>query len=256
MIRTQHHPVLQWALLLLLVFVASTKYANSFQDLTSPLARKFARLNATRPSSHHESLSEDCTQSQLSYSCHFCDEQFASRNGLFRHLRTNAECFSQASSATTTNEGHHQPIFLQLSKQKLAIRFGYHVKNHKNHNDVNDPISISIPISRTNQNEIAADLVKTSFFEALNSKQPVEPSGSESVTQSSVARHRHPCLSQDYDCSSSSDFICINFKGEPVQNMTLLRMDMQQRLDHYLSRSTITKNLTHHLEAIHLIDAR
>jgi FkbM family methyltransferase len=219
----------------------SIKHVNSFQDLVSPRGRKWVRIDTSKSSSH-ETLS-DCAQS---YSCRFCDEQFASRNAVFRHLRTNAQCFDRA-AATSTAEGHLQRITsLQLPKQKIVIRFGYHVKN------IMDDTASG---SSSNQNEVAADLVKNSFFEALIAKQPVEPSGSESVTQASIARHRHPCLSQDYDCSSSSDFICINFKGEPVQNMTVLRVEMQQRLDQYLL-STNTHSHTQYLEAIHIIDAR
>ena len=161
--------------------------------------------------------------------CQFCQEPFASRNALFRHLRTNADCFQKASEVSGNS------FQVPLPKQKVGIRFGYYV--HKGA-DAEAP------------NEQAALLVQRAFLESLRAHQPVreeDAKAKEVLTQTSATKLRHPCLAQDADCSAASDFIGINFQGENVTQVASILPEVQERVDQDLPEG-ITK--------IHLLDAR
>jgi FkbM family methyltransferase len=137
--------------------------------------------------------------------CKFCGAEFASRNAVFKHLRSSAECYKQ----TSNNDGL---TTVDLPKRKMAIRFGYRL--------------LSGSVKQKN-NELAAQIVKDAFFETVKSKIPVQEG--KDITQASAARLRHPCLTQDYDCSSSADVMCVNYKGGEIEMDTLVDQ-MQQRL--------------------------
>jgi FkbM family methyltransferase len=155
-----------------------------------------------------ETTSTDAGTVLASHPCKFCGAEFSSRNEVFRHLRSSAKCFEQTASNSTG--------LIQLPKQKMAIQFGYNI--------------ISDGESKQNYNDVAAQLVRNAFFDSIQTQQPVQQDGKDSTTLASAARQRHICLAQDYDCSASSDIICINYKGEKTKAGDLLNA-MQTLLD-------------------------
>jgi FkbM family methyltransferase len=150
----------------------------------------------------------------VSHPCKFCGAEFSSRNEVFRHLRLSAKCFNQTAIASNSTG------LIQLPKQKMAIRFGYNI--------------VSNGASKQNYNDVAAQRVRDVFFDAIQTQQLVQQDGKDLTTLASAARQRHPCLAQDYDCSASSDIICINYKGQKTKTRAgdlALIGDMQTLLD-------------------------
>jgi FkbM family methyltransferase len=193
------------------------------QLATITLACSFHTLRTWRPSNNELSILRSTPKNQVastettskndgselvSHPCKFCGAEFSSRNEVFRHLRSSAECFKQTASNSTG--------LIQLPKQKMAIQFGYNI--------------ISDGESKQSYNDVAAQLVRDAFFDAIQIQQPVQQDGKDSTTLASAARQRHPCLAQDYDCSASSDIICINYKGEKTKTGDLID-GMQTLLD-------------------------
>ena len=195
------------------------------------------------------SSSPPTSTSTNNVSCKFCNDVFPSRNALFKHLRTNVECFTKASEASGRVGGdaasRSTKSNIELPKRTMIIRFGYY--HYHGIVDANN---------ESNEFDVA-NLVKTSFFEVLGKKQPVDvdttsgegstlSSNDNTISQASVAKHRHPCLGQEvndgggYSLPALSDFVSINYKGEDIApaEMKLLQIAMQQHLDQQLSNTT------------------
>lgn len=125
--------------------------------------------------------------------CKFCNEDFNSRNEMFRHLKSSRVCFNLANEGSEDNSRS----FLKVEKQKVAIQFGYYTSKGSNRNI----------------NEDAADIVCSSFLEAMKYLYPsslLEYDGNFSLASS--VRSRHPVLAQEGECSAFSDVIGINYK--------------------------------------------
>eukprot|EP00979_Chaetoceros_neogracilis_P011301 scaffold2736_cov264-Chaetoceros_neogracile.AAC.11 len=137
--------------------------------------------------------------------CKYCDEEFDSRNAVFRHLRSNKKCFGLATESSIDNTVGNNSSILKLEKRKVAVQFGYHVLDKDN---------------TTGGNEVAAAVVRTSFFQALRALYPSSPveeaEGESTFTLASAARLRHPSLMQETTCSAWSDVVGINYKGGPT----------------------------------------
>lgn len=125
--------------------------------------------------------------------CKFCNKDFNSRNEMFRHLKSSRMCFNLANEGSEDNSRS----FLKVEKQKVAIQFGYYTSKGSNRNI----------------NEDAADIVCSSFLEAMKYLYPsslLEYDGNYSLASS--VRSRHPVLAQEKECSAFSDVIGINYK--------------------------------------------
>lgn len=137
--------------------------------------------------------------------CKFCDEEFDSRNAIFRHLRSSKKCYdlAQKLSEGEPNGGNFVNI-LQLEKRKMAIQFGYHISDGS---DI------------TCGNEAAAGIVCRAYFDAVGALYPSSPvekeEGENTFTLASAAQLRHPSLMQENTCSAWSDVVGINYKGGP-----------------------------------------
>ena len=147
------------------------------------------------------------------HQCKFCNDYFASRNALFRHLRTTTtttDCFQKASL-----EAHHK----QSKPKKIAIRFGYLARH-----GLTGQRSIS---------ESAADLVQRSFYSAILGNDTITTRPT--MTQTSAANLRHPSLKQENGCCSASDYIGIRFEDTSLRATSLASMinendDVRQQL--------------------------
>jgi FkbM family methyltransferase len=96
-----------------------------------------------------------------------------------------------------------------MEKRKVAIQFGYHFPH------------VNEDLKSTGANEVAAQVVRKVFFQALKALYPsfpVEEDG-ETLTLASTARLRHPALKQDIESSGWADTIGINYKGGPAGEM-------------------------------------
>jgi len=142
--------------------------------------------------------------------CKYCDEEFDSRNAIFRHLRSNKKCYGLATGTSGDNVVDNNANFLKLEKRKVAVQFGYHVLDSFSDKD-NDTLMSG--------NEVAGEIIRKSFFQALRALYPSSPleeeEGETTFTLASAARLRHPSLMQENTCSAWSDIAGINYKGGP-----------------------------------------
>ena len=142
--------------------------------------------------------------------CKYCSAEFASRNAVFRHLQSSEECYRKAQQAAEEN-GTILSIknSIQLKKRKVAINFGFHSPS----------LLQDGRFSYTNNNEVAAEIVRTSFFLALKQLYPATPvekgDGGATFTQASAAQLRHPSLAQEKSCSAGYDVLGITYRGGP-----------------------------------------
>ena len=191
------------------------------------------------PITHEIIIEPNNSKRKMEQSCQFCEERFASRNALFRHLRTNADCFQRASEASgkkgSSLLSKHQE---QQSKQKCVIRFGYISTETKGDENIND---------------LAAEHIKRAFVHVMSKRLPAlnfhEQQETMVLTMASSAKHRQQCLAQDPDCFALSDFACISFMGTDDVKRSVLstvpednevfRADMQRELDDDSSSSSM-----------------
>ena len=142
---------------------------------------------------------------QMANICKYCGAEFASRNAVFRHLRSSEECYRQAQQAAEENGTISIKNNIQLEKRKVAINFGFH--------------SPSLDGRFSCTNEVAAEVVRSSFFLALKQLYPATPvedgDGGATFTLASAAQLRHPSLAQEKSCSAGSDVLGITYRGGP-----------------------------------------
>ncbi|CAB9530152.1 unknown protein (Partial), partial [Seminavis robusta] len=170
-----------------------------------------------------------------SHSCQFCQEGFSSRNALFRHLRTTADCFQKASNQNGTLQSAPS---IPLPKQKIGIRFGYRYPTKNTTSSLSDDASSTKASTTTTTKDIpfyehAAQRVQQVFLEALQKHQPVSFDEDGPLTQATMARLRHVVLAQDDDCSAASDVVGFHYRGEELHTAMAasIRHEMQQLLD-------------------------
>ena len=169
----------------------------------SSLEKNPADVTDQKPPLSSENVDSATSKAEEVVKCHFCHTPFASRNAVFRHLRTDG-CTSE--NPCTPGSGDDTIV-----KQSIAILFGYVDNNSKESNDDDDDVPM---------NEWAGQKVFEAVQEAIhkynhdnndkeNQQLKLDFRLQESRTQSSVARQRSRILQQEPDCSAAGDVLII-----------------------------------------------
>ena len=141
--------------------------------------------------------------SKAGVKCHFCNTPFASRNAVFRHLRsdgcTSDNPCSPGSGADT------------IVKQSIAILFGY-VDNTRKESDDHDNVPMNDWAGQRVFEAVQETIHKYNNDSNDNGNQQLRLDFrlQESRTQSSVARQRSRILHQEPDCSAAGDVLIIS----------------------------------------------
>eukprot|EP00977_Amphora_coffeiformis_P002157 scaffold425_cov175-Amphora_coffeaeformis.AAC.16 len=143
----------------------------------------------------------DSNKRSSAFVCHSCQENFTSRNALFRHLRTNAECGEKTGAITK-----------DLYKQSIAIQFAYY---HHTDNDV-----LSLSLANDHLALQSGKIIEQSLVESIVESSTVQVV---SRTQSSIAKLRPEALEQEPDIASTGDVLVLTLKM-PQSSWTTLAL--------------------------------
>ena len=149
-------------------------------------------VSILRASVTRDSLTErDSNPRASDFVCHSCQENFASRNALFRHLQTNNECGEKAGTITKG-----------VCKQSIAIQFAYY--HDTEHVDM-------FPLSFGNDHLalLSGKILEQCLVEIIDGSGTVQVV---SRTQSSITRLRPETLEQEPDTASTGDVLVLNMK--------------------------------------------
>lgn len=154
---------------------------------------------------------------QRTKQCKHCNELFATRNALFRHLRTDPICSIK-----------DNPYNLEMMKQSVAMLFGYI--------GVDDESS-KVPMAARAGEALQSSLM-TALYDTVQSQFNVTRRSCEvefvSWTQASQAKLRHRSLSQEAGCSASGDVMVVNVMVPKLMTSKLWNdvvKGIRQRLD-------------------------
>lgn len=145
-------------------------------------------------------LLERAIPTEASHKCKFCSQSFASRNAMFRHLRSDPFC----SVAANEGRGVSQA---RITRQTVAFKIAYHsVVSSRSVNQPKLPEAV-----------LAGNQLRRAVKEALCQHGQIESKiGSNGVevlssTQTSVAGQRHKSLTQEVESAATGDVVVISF---------------------------------------------
>jgi tRNA U38,U39,U40 pseudouridine synthase TruA len=149
---------------------------------------------------------EDITVSRsVLHQCKLCNQTgFASRNDLFRHIRSVHEDSNSNDNATA--------LQLQSMPTQLALLVAYYNTESKDNYLIMDHTLIDRGNLNSTLSSIAGDQIRDACLWTLNDTQKASTMDLVGMTQSSVARQRHISLSQDANCAAAGDVIILNFR--------------------------------------------
>eukprot|EP00978_Attheya_sp_CCMP212_P031040 scaffold116001_cov53-Attheya_sp.AAC.2 len=174
--------------------------------------------------------------------CQFCSASFASRNAMFRHIKTNPDCLSLARQYQDDND--NSAFFQDTTvRHSVALLFGYYrVDEDNNFSGTKDTTS-----QGPTECNIAGKVLREAFELALReyADDAIPSSYSQnssslvqmiSATQSSVAKMRHFILSQERGCASSGDVMMLSYHtpslgpGSNDSDMKTLQQNVLQEI--------------------------
>ena len=183
------------------------------------------RLWVGSKSNEEKFISETTTQKvkdQL-HECQFCTQSFASRNALFRHVRSDEPC----SSLLAAEEGKtiHSSPTTPMSRQMLAFQVAYYAANQEK--------------KMTSEAELAGRHLRVAVQEALDSYVRDEIHLNVTVnilssTQVSIANQRHGSLSQEIGCAAGGDVVVFTIKAPSSTHLDTMGNDDPERQRKFL----------------------
>jgi tRNA U38,U39,U40 pseudouridine synthase TruA len=220
------------------------------------------QIMATKPASIHNN---QATQ----YTCKFCNCILSSRNELFRHL-ANTDCGAQMS----VTECGNQPSGIPPStiKASFAIEFSYY-RSITNETDVDfHHANIDTVPSSSCEAKVAGEIVQTALQEAITNltieneypqqvnRQPLVDIVSSS--QVSVAKNRHPALTQEASCAAARDvLICtMNIPRSVPPETEMKKMNFIESILSHMNKSlqraeSSLKNKSSYLDLVVCVNA-
>lgn len=176
--------------------------------MISPHQRRIIVLDR-HPSSYlhatKETLLTPRDDGQNQNCCQFCSSQFSSRNALFRHVRNNEYCASQANGGKDVS-----PYCLKKSNVALSIAYDAFLTTDEERKIRNDCDA-----------KVIGDIMKSAFLHSLGTLYKEEMSTSNddedltpmivSSTQTSVASHRHYSLAQENGIGSVGEVMAMSY---------------------------------------------
>jgi tRNA U38,U39,U40 pseudouridine synthase TruA len=162
--------------------------------------------------------------------CRFCDVAFASRNALFRHVRSDPICSRLA------NGGNPYSQLSNPKRQTIALLFQYHSTTTTNRSIHGDGA-----VSQQPEAEVAGDALRGAIKQAIESHVHKEydmvTSGVEiiSTTQATVSKHRHLSLAQETCCAAAGDVMVLSFLAPAVITCAEPNREDRERQKDFLS---------------------
>ena len=147
---------------------------------------------------------------ERSHDCSYCGIKFASRNAMFKHLRSSSECHQRANIPLP-------PSGADFPKRTIAIQFGYNLSRKSGY-------------GKLKPNEMAAEAIRNAFV-AVWQDMGVDQIG---MTHCSAARFRHIALAQEEQCGASCDVVAINYRAAVTVGVDELMERMQAHLENRL----------------------
>lgn len=144
---------------------------------------------------------------EASHKCKFCSQSFASRNAMFRHLRSDPFC----SLAANEGRGVAQA---RITRQTVAFKIAYH----------SVVSSCSVNEQKLAEAVLAGNQLRRAVKEALCQHAQIElkvgSSGVEILrsTQTSVAAQRHKSLTQEVGSAATGDVVVVSFMAPGTKN--------------------------------------
>lgn len=135
--------------------------------------------------------------------CNLCHQTgFASRNDLFRHIRSvHGDGDSNTAAA----------LQRQSMPTQVALLVAYY-NTASNNNFIMDHIVTDRGDENSTLSIISGDQIREACLWTLNDTEKASTMDLVGMTQASVARQRHTSLSQDANCAAAGDVIILNFK--------------------------------------------
>jgi len=196
----------------------------AFQAPTPPLRATRAVCAPISVKSSTESSLES-VESQPTNRCRFCDASFASRNALFRHVRSDPTCSRLA------NDGKPYSHLKAPKRQKIALQFQYYSLS---------PMTESPDASRS-EAKVAGDSLRSAVREAIDcfvsNDLKLDSCSVDiiSTTQSSVSNLRHSSLSQEKGCAAAADVMILSFLAPAAVTSTDLDKEDRDRQEYFLN---------------------
>ena len=167
-------------------------------------------------------------ESSTSNQCRYCEALFASRNALFRHVRSDPICSRLASDGNLYSQDE-----FPKTRQTVALLFQYHsTTSTVRFGDVTVP-----PRSEA---EVAGDALRGTIKQAIerhiHTDYGMGASGVDiiSTTQATVSKLRHCSLSQETCCSAAGDVMVLRFLASAVITCTEPGREDCDRQRHFL----------------------
>lgn len=188
--------------------------------------------------------------------CKFCEERFASRNLLFRHLD---QCIDRPQG----DQGEEPSPSSSKERHALAFRFAYGCNPERSSASTSTSVHLHLP-----EAQLASQEIQKAFQYVMNTKrQSSDKDGNSNgdgdgncngdaidilaTTQASVAHQRHRSLSQEIGCAAANDVMTISFCNAPMWFTKMRREDRQTSVDFLMTKmnsvfdeTTCTRNGT------------
>ena len=177
----------------LVVFILCCGEVNSFSFISLLESPRSSRSLSARPL--FASIEK---QTPVTVQCKFCDSAFASRNALFRHIKSSPSCSKMANLQTA----------VEIQRHVLALQFSYWDKT----------TTIGKTISAASCGLRLKEAVYQSIQLYLDGVLKMSSDNNEVITavgwsQSTVSRLRHSSLQQEDACLAVGDTMAISFDG-------------------------------------------
>jgi tRNA U38,U39,U40 pseudouridine synthase TruA len=210
--------------LAVLVFCTQIDYATAFWTSTTrqTTVNRPLPLSRQAPESEFKNADSSLLERHNERSCKYCQQGFASRNALFRHVRSNAECSNQF--IAENGDAGVQSIHANSPRRVVALLVGY------------DTIQGDSTISTS---KLANTAVRNAFVSLLGHSCP-----DLSVTQATAVDHRRVALAQEPTCAAIGDVITLRYRSSQSVDIENLVSEInilmeQQREQHLNEYSTI-----------------
>jgi tRNA U38,U39,U40 pseudouridine synthase TruA len=172
---------------------------------------------------------KDTIDQDLKDQCTFCSETFASRNALFRHVRSGCLLANEAGDPSSLH-------LTQTSRQTVAFQISYYrsTSNKKDTSEKHKPSSEATDIESNNNNsmhikseaEMAGNQLRDAVHHALTDFVQTELNlhNNDAVeilssSQVSIANQRHRSLSQEVGCAAAGDAVILRFMAPSATHL-------------------------------------
>jgi len=172
--------------------------------------------------------------------CKYCSQSFASRNALFKHVRSDVTCSSMAVSeadAVGDSEAVYKSMYSRAPRRVVALLIGYYISVPRNV-EVKEALSNHALVSARMKDafiKVIMNLVK-GMPATMKGNQTMQDVMYEHIsqdlviTQASDTRFRHRALATEPTCNSVGDVLTFAFRCEKQVNIDMIVTGMNHEL--------------------------